>query len=89
MSRKIAFKNSWNRLRFYLSFLLLAFYLCVGSLFLFTNTWIDLLPEGRVIIGFAVILYGAIRFYISYRRYIKKMIRIQSSIKIKENVSTE
>jgi hypothetical protein len=89
MSFKIIVKHSWNRLRFYLSFLLLAFYLFIGTLFLFTNTWIDLLPQGRIIIGITLILFGLLRFYVAYRRYIKKMIRIKSSVKIKENVATE
>jgi hypothetical protein len=64
--------------------LLLAFYLTIGSIFLFTDTWADLLPKGREIIGIVLILFGALRFYIAYRRYINKLARIATSIKAKE-----
>lgn len=89
MSVKIKIKHSWNKLRFYLSFLLLAFYLTIGFLFLFTDTWIDLLPQGRSSIGIVLILFGTLRFYIAYRRYINKLLRIKSSVKEKETAQVE
>jgi hypothetical protein len=82
-------KLSWNKLRFYLSFLLLAFYLTIGFLFLFTDTWIDLLPQGRNTIGIGLILFGSLRFYIAYRRYINKLLRIKTSLKEKETAQVE
>lgn len=84
MSFKLKFNRSWNRLRFYLSFLLLAFYLTIGFLFLFTDTWIDLLPKGREIIGIILVLFGILRFYIAYRRYINKLARLKTAVKAKE-----
>jgi cytochrome c biogenesis protein CcdA len=89
MSVKIKIKHSWNKLRFYLSFLLLAFYLTIGFLFLFTDTWIDLLPQGRSSIGIVLILFGTLRFYIAYRRYINKLLRIKTSVKEKETAHVE
>lgn len=82
-------KYSWNRLRFYLSFLLFAFYFTIGILFLFTDTWIDLMPKGRSIIGIVLILFGVLRFYIAYRRYINKLIRIKASIEVQKETQTE
>ncbi|CAN5503389.1 hypothetical protein BH10BAC1_BH10BAC1_20440 [soil metagenome] len=89
MSFKIKLKYSWNRLRFYLSFLLLAFYLTIGYMFLFTNTWIDLLPKGRGIAGIALILFGSLRFYIAYRRYINKLLRIKTVVETKATIKVE
>ena len=89
MSFKIKLKYSWNRLRFYLSFLLFAFYLTIGIMFLFTDTWIDLMPKGRSIIGIVLILFGALRFYIAYRRYINKVLRIKSVVEAKESPKVE
>jgi cytochrome c biogenesis protein CcdA len=76
MSYKRKIRHSWNKLRFYLSFLLLAFYLCIGGTFLFTETWSDLIPKNRVLIGIVLILFGALRFYVAYRRYINKLARL-------------
>jgi cytochrome c biogenesis protein CcdA len=76
MSKKFKFKYSWNRLRFYLGVLLLLFYLVLGFLFIFTNTWSDLLPDTRFIIGISLIIFGIFRFYVSYRRFVNKKIRI-------------
>lgn len=89
MSFRIKLKYSWNRLRFYLSFLLFAFYLTIGIIFLFTDTWVDLMPKGRSIIGIVLILFGALRFYIAYRRYINKLVRIKTSIEEKQPTPTE
>lgn len=89
MSFRIKLKYSWNRLRFYLSFLLFAFYLTIGILFLFTDTWVDLLPQGRAIIGIVLILFGALRFYVAYRRYINKLIKINTKTESKETANAE
>ncbi len=89
MSFRIKLKYSWNKLRFYLSFLLFAFYLTIGVMFLFTDTWIDLLPKGRVIIGSVLILFGTLRFYVAYRRYINKLVKINTKIESKETANAE
>lgn len=89
MSFRIKLKYSWNKLRFYLSFLLFAFYLTIGVMFLFTDTWIDLLPKGRGIIGSVLILFGALRFYVAYRRYINKVMKINTKIESKETANAE
>lgn len=89
MSFKIKLKYYWNRLRFYLSFLLLAFYLTIGILFLFTDTWKDLLPKGRGLIGIVLVLFGVLRFYIAYRRYINKLLRIKTAVLQKETAKAD
>lgn len=76
MSTKIKIKHKWNMLRFYLSFMLLSFYLTVSFLFLFTDMWGDLIPKGRTTIGLVLLLFGAFRFYVAYRRYKAKKLRI-------------
>jgi cytochrome c biogenesis protein CcdA len=76
----MSFKVITNRVRFYLSFLLLAFYIGVGILFLFTDIWEDLLPKSRFVIGIILILFGVFRFYVAYRRYIRKNNRLQASV---------
>jgi hypothetical protein len=89
MNSKINIKHGWNKLRFYLSFLLLLFYLIVGIVFLFSNVWADLLPKGRSIIGIVLILFGVLRFYIAYRRYKDKSTLINGAYIKKENAVTE
>ena len=88
MNFKITIKHIWNKLRLYLSFLLFIFYLIIGILFLFTDTWVDFLSKGRVIIGIVLILFGIVRLYIAYRRYADKHkhIKIQHFKKKKELV---
>jgi hypothetical protein len=65
-------RKNINRFRFYLSFLLLGFYLTVGFVFLFTDVWADLVPKGRYLIGALLVLFGLLRFYIAYRRFSSK-----------------
>ena len=77
-------RHFWNHLRYYLSVVLLAFYLIIGILFLFTNTWIDFLPSGRIVIGIVLILFGALRFYIAFRRFTSKKIRLNEKYKAKQ-----
>jgi cytochrome c biogenesis protein CcdA len=78
MSFWVIITSVWNKLRFYLSFLLLFFYLIVGFLFLFSDIWASILPKGREIVGVALVLFGAFRFYVAYRRYKRKRLRIQT-----------
>jgi len=78
---------TYNRIRFYLSFVLLGFYLAVGGMFLFTEIWADLLPKGRYTIGIVLILFGGIRFYIAYRRYSTKTIALKTKEGEKKNVT--
>jgi len=69
MNKKFKIKRIINKTRFYFSFLFLAFYITIGFLFLFTETWSDLLPKARITIGLILILFGFFRFYVSYRRF--------------------
>jgi cytochrome c biogenesis protein CcdA len=76
MTKRLKRKYTWNRIRFYLGILLLLFYLVIGCLFLFSDTWSDMLPRSRYIIGIVLILFGLLRFYVSYRRFVNKKLRI-------------
>lgn len=69
--------NTWNKLRLYLSFLLLVFYLIIGFLFLFSDIWAGILPKGREWVGAGLVLFAALRFYVAYIRYKRKHIKIQ------------
>ncbi len=89
MSTGIKIKHKWNMLRFYLSFMLLSFYLTISFLFIFTDMWKDLIPNGRGIIGAALLLFGAFRFYIAYRRYRTKKARIQAIKSFKKKSPVE
>lgn len=77
MSIKVTIHHIWNKLRLYLSFLLLFFYLIVGFLFLFSDIWVNILPKGREIVGGILVLFGILRFYIAYGRYKNKHLKIQ------------
>ena len=89
MGFKIKLKYYSNKLRFYLSFLLLVFYTVISYMFLFTDVWADLLPKGRNVVGIVLFLFGILRFYIAYRRYINKSIKIKSLTEIKANVAED
>lgn len=82
----IKVQQGWNKLRFFFSFFLLSFYLIIGGILLFTDKWADLLPKGRYIIGIILTLFGILRFYVAYRRYAKKKIKIKEKKFVKENV---
>ncbi len=69
MNFKVIIKHAWNKIRLYLSFLLFAFYLTIGCLFLFSDAWISFISKGRELIGGSILLFGIIRFYIAFRRY--------------------
>jgi hypothetical protein len=77
MSFKVIIVSIWNKLRLYLSFLLLVFYLIIGFLFLFSDIWAGILPKGREWIGAGLVAFAALRFYVAYRRYKSKYLKIQ------------
>lgn len=77
-----------NKIRFYSVFLLLAFYIGVGLVFIFTDIWADLLPKSRFLIGIILILWGILRFYVAYKRYLSKAMRLHQLSK-REDVKTE
>lgn len=89
MSTKILIKHGWNKTRYYLSFVLFAFYMAIGCMFLFSNIWSDFFPKGRAIIGIILILFSVMRFYIAYRRYINKHQRIHTNKTKKDNAAVE
>jgi pilus assembly protein TadC len=87
MNPRIKKIRRWNAARFYLSFLLLGFYLSIASVFLFTNYWENFLPKKRYHIGIILGLYGTLRFFIAYIRYNKKKKKINKEIA--ENVKVK
>ena len=89
MGFKIKVIFFWNKLRLYLSFLLLAFYLVIACLFLFTDVWIDFLRNGRAYVGIVLLLFGAFRFYIAYRRYLNKKRKLKPIVEIKVDAKEE
>ncbi len=96
MSFKKKLKHNWNKTRLYFSFLLLAFYLTIAFLFLFSDIWTDFISKGRVIIGLILILFGSLRFYVAYRRYNNKQNVINSkqetqnrAVEIKQHATIE
>jgi hypothetical protein len=89
MSTSIKIKHSINHIRFYTSIIVFAFYLVVASLFIFSNTWVDLIPKGRGMIALVLFLFGSFRFFIAFRRFNNKRLHIQSTMEIKENVAAE
>lgn len=89
MSKKIKIKKGFNTARYGISFLFVAFYLTIAFLFLFTNTWGDLIPDKRGLIGLILLVFAALRFYVAFARYRGKKVKLNNSIKTKENVSME
>ena len=88
--KKIKLLLGWNVFRFFFSFFLLAFYLIVGGLFLFTDIWADLLPKGRIITGIILTLFGLLRFYVAYKRYANKKVKIMEKKKrLEDHVNPE
>jgi len=85
MSSKNNIKRFVNTMRFYFTFLVVALYLVVGFLFLFTNVWADLIPKARIIIGLILMSFGMLRFYIAYKRYTTKKQKIELSTPKSEN----
>ncbi len=78
MSLRLKIKHLWNKLLLQLSLFVLAFYLTIGFLFLFSDMWIDIVPKGREIIGSSLVVFGSLRFYIAYRRYKTKHEKIHA-----------
>lgn len=70
-----------------MSFLLLGFYLTIGFIFLFTNIWADLLPKRRYLIGVLLVLFGALRFYVSYVRFTNKSVRLKEKEESRKDAS--
>lgn len=68
----VTFKKIVNKTRFSFTTLVVLLYFVVGFLFLFTEVWSDLLPNARNTIGIVLVLFGALRFYIAYKRYASK-----------------
>lgn len=89
MSLRLKIKHIWNSILLQLSFFLLAFYLTVGALFLFSDIWADIVPKGREIIGTSLIIFACLRFYIAYRRYKTKHEKIQALKLAKKKLSEE
>lgn len=89
MSFKIKLKHNWNKTRFYLSFLLLGFYLTIAFLFLFSDIWADLIPKGRALIGLILVLFGSLRFYVAYRRYKNKDVVLKNGKEALQNSALE
>ncbi|MBA3970547.1 MAG: hypothetical protein H0X46_00055 [Bacteroidetes bacterium] len=89
MAFKVKLKKSWNRLRFYLSFLLLAFYTTLGCFVIFTDEWSSMLPKGRTPVGIALILFGFLRFYIAYRRYVNRIIKWNLKTEPKQEINKD
>jgi len=52
---------SVNKIRYYFGFLMVAVYLALGLLFLFTDIAIDTFPANRQPIGIIFIVYGVFR----------------------------
>lgn len=69
MSVMVKVKHFWNKVRYQLSFVLLAFYLTIGCLFMFSDLWINIIPSGRNVIGFGLVTFAVLRFYVSLTRY--------------------
>ena len=86
MSIRFRIKQIWNGLLFQLSFFLLAFYLIMGLLFLFSDIWADIVPKRRDIIGITLLVFGSLRFYVAYRRYKIKHEKLQDLKKAKKTL---
>ena len=57
-----------NKIRYYSTFLMVAIYLALGLLFLFTDIGIDKFPNYRIEIGVVMLVYGAIRTFTTMRK---------------------
>jgi len=57
-----------NKIRHYSTFLMVAIYLALGLLFLFTDIGIDTFPFYRKQIGVVMVIYGVIRTFSAIRR---------------------
>jgi len=59
---------SVNKIRYYFSFVMVAVYLTLGFVFLFTDIAIDTFPMYRKPIGITMIVYAVIRTYLTIRK---------------------
>lgn len=64
-------KSLLENTRYYSNFLMIAVYLALGALFLFSDVGIQFFPSNRAEAGGVLIAYAAYRFYSTYKK-IKK-----------------
>ena len=57
-----------NKIRYYSGFIMVAVYLTLGLLFLFTDIAIDTFPAYRKPIGATIIVYGIVRIILSVQK---------------------
>ncbi|HET6227105.1 MAG TPA: hypothetical protein VFF27_12550 [Bacteroidia bacterium] len=57
-----------NKIRYYSTFVMVAIYLALGLLFLFTDIRIDTFPAYRKEIGIVMLVYAGIRTYTTVRK---------------------
>ncbi len=57
-----------NTIRYYFNFLMVAVYLSLGLLFLFTDISYETFPEYRKELGIVLIVYGIIRTVLAIRK---------------------
>ncbi|HRG51821.1 MAG TPA: hypothetical protein PLL00_03220 [Bacteroidia bacterium] len=57
-----------NKIRYYSVFLMVAIYIALGLLFLFTDIAVDKFPAYRKEIGAVMLVYAAIRTFSTVRR---------------------
>ncbi len=61
-----------DKIRYCFNFIMIAFYLIIGGLFLFSDVLIHIFPVYREAVGLIFIIYGAFRLYLSIKRKGKK-----------------
>jgi hypothetical protein len=57
-----------NKIRYYSNFIMVAFYLTFGFLFLFTEIAIDTFPAYRTPLGIVFICYGVFRMILTIQK---------------------
>jgi uncharacterized protein with PQ loop repeat len=57
-----------NKIRYYAHFLMVALYLALGLLFLFTDIAVETFPANRTPIGIAFIIYGLFRMIMTIQK---------------------
>lgn len=77
MTKRHKIRSYWNHFRYYLSFPLVLFYVIVGGIFLFSNTWIDFVPKGRIAIGLGLVFFAILRFFVARKRHAKTVTKLQ------------
>jgi len=59
---------SVNKIRYYSGFVMVAVYLTLGLLFLFTDIAIDIFPAYRKPIGATMVVYGIVRIILAIQK---------------------